>query len=181
MPAEYRDYLMGRWKSSVFPGKAAVSFERFWNACLHDGVFSGPGGPKPPRRLDSKAAAYAARRSATSASEPASRAAGFELGLAPAASVHDGRYANNGWLQELPHPMTKLAWGNSAAMSPADADRLGLKDGSLVELSAGKRTEVVPVVIQRPGSGRSVTVSATAKIRVRGPRREREPLSHAQG
>ncbi|MBI5209875.1 MAG: 4Fe-4S dicluster domain-containing protein [Elusimicrobia bacterium] len=149
LPKNYRDYLMARWKSEVFPGRAEVSFERFWNACLHDGVFSRTASPKPARRLDQKAAADAARRT-SSGTEAGDRAAGFELVLAPAASVHDGRYANNGWLQELPHPMTKLAWGNAAAVSPADAARLGLADGSLVELSAGRRKAVVPVVVQ-PG------------------------------
>ncbi|MBI5881981.1 MAG: 4Fe-4S dicluster domain-containing protein [Elusimicrobia bacterium] len=149
MPSEYRGYLMARWKSSVFPGKAAVSFERFWNACLHDGVFSWPESPKPLRRLEPKAVADASRK-ACSATEVRDRTTDFELVLAPAASVHDGRYANNGWLQELPHPMTKLSWGNSAAMSPADAERLKLKDGSLVELSINERKAVLPVVVQ-PG------------------------------
>lgn len=54
--------------------------------------------------------------------------------------LRDGRYANNGWLQELPRPLTTLTWDNAALMAPATAQRLGLASGQVVELetSAGK-------------------------------------------
>ena len=48
--------------------------------------------------------------------------------------VYDGRFANNGWLQELPDPVTKQCWGNAALLSPRTAARLGVEDGDLVEL-----------------------------------------------
>ena len=56
-------------------------------------------------------------------SQLAERAEGLELVFAPDPTIYDGRFANNGWLQELPKPMTKLTWGNAALMSPADGRR----------------------------------------------------------
>src|SRR5205085_7214754 len=44
----------------------------------------------------------------------------------PSANVHDGRFANNGWLQELPDPLTKITWDNPALVSPKTADSLGV-------------------------------------------------------
>ena len=49
----------------------------------------------------------------------------------PDPTIYDGSWANNGWLQELPKPITKLAWGNAAIMSPATAEQLGVEPGQL--------------------------------------------------
>jgi MoCo/4Fe-4S cofactor protein with predicted Tat translocation signal len=51
----------------------------------------------------------------------------------------DGRYANSGWLQELPDPLTKLTWDNAAVVSPATAIALGVKDHDVVELELDGR------------------------------------------
>ncbi len=53
-------------------------------------------------------------------------------------AVRDGRFANNGWLQELPHPVSKIVWDNYAAISPKTANDLGLQSNDLVEISTGK-------------------------------------------
>jgi molybdopterin-containing oxidoreductase family iron-sulfur binding subunit len=65
--------------------------------------------------------------------------------FAPDASVWDGRHANNSWLQELPHPLTKLVWDNSGLIAPATATALGLATGDVVEIRAGDRSLQVPV------------------------------------
>ncbi|QDT16843.1 TAT-variant-translocated molybdopterin oxidoreductase [Alienimonas californiensis] len=64
---------------------------------------------------------------------------GFELVLTPSSSVHDGRFANNGWLQEAPDFLTKLVWDNAALISPVDAAELGVEqgDGLIVTTPAG--------------------------------------------
>jgi molybdopterin-containing oxidoreductase family iron-sulfur binding subunit len=79
----------------------------------------------------------------------------FELVLRPGSAVYDGRYGNNGWLQELPDPITRMTWANPVSVSPADAERLDLEDGDLVKLEAGGRALEVPVMIQ-PGQAAGV-------------------------
>ena len=73
-------------------------------------------------------------------------------------SVGDGRWANNGWLQELPKPMTKLTWDNAALIGPAMAGRLGLKTGDVVELRVEDRAVEAPVMILPGQADRCVTV-----------------------
>ncbi len=50
----------------------------------------------------------------------------LEVSFRPDPTIYDGRFANNGWLQELPKPITKLTWDNAAIMSPATAARRGI-------------------------------------------------------
>ncbi len=71
----------------------------------------------------------------------------IEVNLRPDSRVHDGRFANNAWLQELPRPLTKLTWDNAALMSPALAARLGVSDEDRVRLSLGGRSVEAPVLI----------------------------------
>ena len=152
-PADYRHYLMERWRREVQPAGSLVPFERFWSAALHEGVLRREPVARPPRRLDPAAVARLAGQAAPL------RAPGFELALGPADGVGDGRQANNGWLQELPDPITKLSWGNAVSVSPTDASRLGLVDGDLARLTVGKTAAVLPVVVQ-PGQAVGVLSAA---------------------
>ena len=72
---------------------------------------------------------------------------GLEIVFRTDPAVHDGRYANNAWLQELPKSLTKLTWDNAALIAPATAARLTLISGDVVELKQGGQTVRIPVWI----------------------------------
>ncbi len=88
-----------------------------WAKFLHDGFLAGSEAKREPLALN---AAPVAELVASYKS-----AEGIEVVFAPCTKVDDGRHANNGWLQELPDPITKLTWDNAALISPAFAKKLG--------------------------------------------------------
>ncbi|MFO8029042.1 MAG: TAT-variant-translocated molybdopterin oxidoreductase [Cyclonatronaceae bacterium] len=98
-------------------------FERGWNEVLHDGLQRGS-------RYNAVSVSLAGSFSAEAAGflEAAEEPGGdsVELVVRPDPRMHDGRFANNGWLQELPDPMTKVTWDNVALMSPNTAERFGI-------------------------------------------------------
>ncbi len=91
----------------------------------------------------------------------------FNANAAGPLAMDDGRYANNGWLQELPDPITKLTWDNAALMSPAFAKRLGVQTGDLVQIAITEKgvhpepikRELVVAALVSPGhADNSVTI-----------------------
>ena len=110
-------------------------FDRKWNRVLHDGLLAGSELPE---------VVPAVTGTPFAALTPA-EAGGLELVFLPSPSVHDGRFANDGWLQELPDPLTTLTWDNPALVSPAMAASLGLARGDMVRLEHGGRSLELPV------------------------------------
>jgi Fe-S-cluster-containing dehydrogenase component len=107
-------------------------FEDFWRASLRTGVVA----EAAPPALTLKVAPPPGR--------PAARP-GLTALFVPDAAAHDGAFANNGWLQELPRPFTKLTWDNAALLSPATAARLGLATGDIVHVQVDARAVEAPV------------------------------------
>jgi molybdopterin-containing oxidoreductase family iron-sulfur binding subunit len=130
------DAVRAHW-SAARPGTA---FEAFWKRALHDGVVADTA--LPPRAVTLRAGEIARAVSAESA-----RADGLEVAFRPDPGVWDGRFANNGWLQELPRPLTTLTWDNAAHIAPATAQRLGLRNEDVVELTLEGRSVAAPVWI----------------------------------
>src|SRR5262249_59253554 len=72
----------------------------------------------------------------------------------------DGRFANCGWLIELPDPVTKLTWDNAALVAPVDAEALAIKrSGDLVALEVAGKTVTIPAFILPGQAAGSVTVA----------------------
>lgn len=153
----YLEYLKDRWRSDVYSAGNAVPFDAFWNAALHDG-----GAKREPRQQAPLTMNADAIKQALSAAgeDLTTRSDAMELLLSPAPGVYDGRYANNGWLNELPDPVTKSTWGNPVLISISDAERMSLKDGDIVDVSSpGSSAVQAPVLIQ-PGQSPGVAALA---------------------
>jgi molybdopterin-containing oxidoreductase family iron-sulfur binding subunit len=70
---------------------------------------------------------------------------GHEVNFVFSSTLYDGRYANVGWMLELPEPISKLMWDNAAEMSPATARKLGVANNDMVSVTSGGRSLDLPV------------------------------------
>jgi molybdopterin-containing oxidoreductase family iron-sulfur binding subunit len=126
------DLVRETWKA-----KMTGDFETAWRRALHDGVIVGTA---MPERVLSAQFSVLSSPSITSSS-------GLEITFRPDPTIHDGRFASNGWLQELPKPVTTVTWDNVAAVSPATAKRLNVANENVVELSVSGRKVRAPIWI----------------------------------
>ncbi len=83
----------------------------------------------------------------------------FELVFITDSKVDDGRYANNGWLQELPDPITKLTWDNAALISPAAAKKLAVETGDVLKLSVGEKSVEIAALVLPGHADDSISVA----------------------
>ena len=108
--------------------------ETQWTGFLRNGFMPGTAWPEAGLVFDAARAAELARGYRP---EPGGS---LEIAFTPSSTLDDGRYANNGWLQETPDFATKVTWDNAALLSPATAGELGVATGDIVALSAGERS-----------------------------------------
>ena len=130
-----RALLKEYWRDRL----GGMDFEDTWERSLHDGYIEGTA--EPP--LD--VAPRNDWRERLPDPQPADDR--LMLQLRPDPSLVDGASANNGWLQELPRPMTKLTWTNALLIAPALASAHGLDMGDEVSVRAGERSVTVPVFL----------------------------------
>jgi MoCo/4Fe-4S cofactor protein with predicted Tat translocation signal len=116
-------------------------FDPKWNRVLHEGFLAGSELPEVTPALTAAPFAELARPPAEGAS------AGLEIVFLPSPALHDGRFANDGWLQELPDPLTKLTWDNPALVSPKTAETLGLASERVARVEYSGRSLELPVWI----------------------------------
>jgi MoCo/4Fe-4S cofactor protein with predicted Tat translocation signal len=125
------DLVQETWK----PILGEASFEKHWNRVLHDGLLAGSATAPVTPSVNSRSAV------------PNEISGKFETHFRPSPYLHDGRYANDGWVQELPDPVTKLTWDNPALLSPATAKALNVADGDLVTVTVRGRSLTLPVMV----------------------------------
>ncbi len=123
------DTVRATWKPQA-PGDG---FDAWWKQALSAGTI-------PKTRAQPVSAGAPKRPDLHPTAGPEKAAEGLTLLIGPDPSVWDGRYANNSWLQECPHPFTKDVWGNGIHLSPQDANKRHILDGDVVELSHGGAT-----------------------------------------
>ncbi|GAO02024.1 Fe-S-cluster-containing hydrogenase [Anaeromyxobacter sp. PSR-1] len=140
----------------------AAGFDGRWDGWLAAGVVAGSAVPPEAVQADLGRVAEAVR------AVPAP-GAGLELGFAADYKVLDGRFLENAWLQEYPHPVTKLTWDNAAQLSAATAKQLGVASGDLVELSWKGRTLTAPALVVPGHADGSVLLTLGYGQAVAGP------------
>lgn len=132
-------------------GDRGDGFDAFWKKALNDGVVPETAAATASVTPQSIGGIDWSKLEAAPAASDA-----IELVLRPDPHVGDGRHANNGWLQELPKPLTKLTWDNALMLSPRTASVLNVVSNDLVELTSGNRTLQVAVWVlpgQPDGTG----------------------------
>jgi MoCo/4Fe-4S cofactor protein with predicted Tat translocation signal len=120
-----------------------------WRRALHDGLIANSA--LPPKQVALAPASLAAQPA------PADDQA-IEIVFCPDPTIWDGQLANNGWLQELPKPITTITWDNAAFISPASAESQGLASADVVELRYAGRSVRAPVWVQPGHADGSVTL-----------------------
>jgi len=137
------DIVRTRWQAE----RRGADFDDAWRTWLEAGVVPGT----------ASATRYVLPRRAPAPPRSDGRE-GLEVVFRPDPMVHDGRFATNAWLQELPRPLSRLTWDNAAHVAPTTAARLGLRAEEMVELAFRGRTVRAPVVVAPGQAEGSVTV-----------------------
>ena len=131
-PPGRNDYdLVRKFWQSQNPGE---NFENSWHQTLHDGLIQNSA--LPEKKVSPKQFQIPAIENHKSE---------IEITFRPDPTIYDGRFINNGWLQELPKPNTKLVWDNAALISPAFAEKEKLSNGDIVEIEFQNRKLQIPV------------------------------------
>ncbi len=110
-----------------------------WRKALHDGWVEGTA--FTPRAGGPSAAAATAPAAFTPAGET------VELSFRPDTSLYDGRFANVGWLQELPKQITNLSWDNAALMSLDSMEKFKLEENQIIEIESNGHRIQAPVLL----------------------------------
>ena len=127
-----------------------ADFEAWWRRAVHDGVVESTALPTKTWSIHGEAITEKLRQKKMGGK--------MEVIFRPDPTIYDGRFANSGWLQELPKPITKLTWDNAAIISPGDAHRLGVENGSMLELTYQGRKLRAPVWVQPGHVDQAVTL-----------------------
>ncbi len=148
-----KNYWQGQW--------SAKDKEATWRKALNDGIIASA---KPSEAT--KVSFDAKKLAGAIGAEAKASATGIEVAFYPSSAAWDGRFANNGWMQEAPDPITKLTWGNAAMISPAMAKEQKLEDGDVISISKGSYKLEAAVMIQ-PGHADNAVSIALGYGRVR--------------
>jgi Fe-S-cluster-containing dehydrogenase component len=130
--------------------RGGAGFDARWRESLRRGAIEGTAAT--PLRLEPA-------RAGGAAPAPAAPDDGkLTTIFAPDPSAHDGRFANVGWLQELPRPFTKLTWDNAALIGAGTAKSIGLVTGDVVRIDAAGRRVDAPVWVLPAHADGAVTL-----------------------
>jgi molybdopterin-containing oxidoreductase family iron-sulfur binding subunit len=136
------------WQRQSEQMKRSESFETFWQRSLQEGIVRDTALPAEANLTLAK----------DWAGKSGSAPKGTELVFRTDPTLYDGRFANNGWLQELPKPISKLTWDNAAFMSKNKAEALGIS--ATPRWRAGERGRMEVPLVELNYKGRKVKAAA---------------------
>jgi molybdopterin-containing oxidoreductase family iron-sulfur binding subunit len=145
------------WESWSRRAGMGGDFDVFWAQSVQRGVIPGTAAPEVVAAGALPGGATAGGTTPGGATPGAASA--LELSFRRDPKVYDGRFADNGWLQELPEPVTKQTWGNAAILAPETAERLDVGPGDMVELRYRERTLLIPALVIPGQAEGEVTVN----------------------
>jgi len=122
-----------------------MSLNQDWKKFVHEGFLNKTTHTEASAKLNSSKAASYLKKNFPRAAKLVSE--NLEIVFSPSPTLDDGRYNNNGWMQEMPDPITKLVWDNAALISPKTANKLGLKTEDVIRISFEGRDVEAPVFI----------------------------------
>ena len=137
---------------------APTDFESWWRKCLHDGFV--PNTALPAKTVALKSDWESSLAQTNAGGTPALPVGSYEIVFRADPTIYDGRFANNGWLQELPKPLTKLTWDNVALVSPITARKLGLARPNYEQEKKGGEAFVDTIELKLNGRAISKAVPA---------------------
>jgi MoCo/4Fe-4S cofactor protein with predicted Tat translocation signal len=140
------EVVQNYWKSK----HSSADFDMWWRKSVEQGFIDGTA--SQPKQVSAKSGNV----TATSSSAPAN--GDIEINFRRDPSIYDGQFANNGWLQELPKPMTKLTWDNPVLISPKMAEQLKVQSKDMLKIELNGKSLDLPVWIQAGHPENSVTV-----------------------
>jgi MoCo/4Fe-4S cofactor protein with predicted Tat translocation signal len=138
------DAVRKTWQANLGPDA-----EHGWRKILHDGMVAGSA--FQPKTVSAKAGDLAV-------TAPAEQSGTVEVIFRPDPNIYDGRYANVGWLQEIPKPVTSMSWDNAALMSYPTLAKFGLAEQDVVAIKSNGNTVLAPVLAVPGHADGSVTV-----------------------
>ena len=122
----FKDYLQNAWRNLSKREARGRTFEAFWNDALqHGGVYGDVG---------ARATHLAPDVGKNVASDAPVLGGDVTLLVYPHVALHDGRGANKPWLQELPDPVSKIAWHGWVELHPETAAKWQVQDGDILRL-----------------------------------------------
>lgn len=156
----YHEYMMDNWEKNIYTSiKPSLEFKRYWLAALQDGFITYSEKPAASPAFIGDSFVSSTRTASTN---------DYVLLLVKHHSLGDGKYANNGWLQELPHPISKIVWDNYAAISVTTAKELGVQNDDKIKITNGALSMEIPVFIQAGTADKVISIELGGGRKVAG-------------
>jgi len=150
-PESGLNLIRDQWQKEIFPkAKSNLAFDKFWEQSLQAGFAGFEPSPRPKTAGTVRPVA---------APPPAARQEGFDVVLYAKPALFEFREAYNPWLQEVPDPISKVAWDNYACLGPQTAEKLGVTMGDVVRIECDGQMLELPALVQ---AGQRETVVAVA-------------------